>query len=457
MASTPSTPQNDEVPLSTAAKRKMRAHLGFDSNDELMEFLDGPLIDPDFKMFFTNCVEPLRKKAQEDSGSRRRGPTFHAYEALLIADDCGQQQYQDTALTDDDYGEFSEPQWYCWLISRIVSKNSTNRRGLWYKRDDIRIHKKRCVAWSILQFKCYLAMPSRQALENRRRANKGKRKSAAKSGPSQGRDDGDDSEGFGDFVDPDALATLEDDARFVNQVVANGGDINDNDAPDADRIGAVHAMLAKSTNDARMIDQVVNGRARPLTLGALMLFQCKHKVFNPEDRYWRWKYSDSLIENTDQPELIGGFINEVQAQMDDALNAEDQDYHKRLIGIGDDDELPYSVVSEDDTIRWHSNSRLVDNPRYHYDADDYRRSCRTLAISTRAPRFPCMPASLPFKFWQPAGIAWLRKMESESGLRGCLLADVMGLGKTWVIIGFCIKVSPVEASYRCVLISLRLS
>jgi hypothetical protein len=55
-----------------------------------------------------------------------------------------------------------------------------------------------------------------------------------------------------------------------------------------------------------------------------------------------------------------------------------------------------------------------------------------------------MPLNVAFKFWQVVAMAKMTEFYS-AGLRGVLLCDTMGLGKTWEVVGFILAVSSREA------------
>jgi hypothetical protein len=50
-----------------------------------------------------------------------------------------------------------------------------------------------------------------------------------------------------------------------------------------------------------------------------------------------------------------------------------------------------------------------------------------------------MPMNEPFKFWQPPAIAQIKRQMKH--LKGMLLCDMMGLGKTWILVGLFLSVS----------------
>jgi SNF2 family DNA or RNA helicase len=86
------------------------------------------------------------------------------------------------------------------------------------------------------------------------------------------------------------------------------------------------------------------------------------------------------------------------------------------------------------------HSKWLDNIAYQYD--DTAGACKRLNIKNPLkPKIEGMrPASSLFE-WQPPAIAAMLKMKEDPWLDGTLVADDVGLGKTFTTIGFLLKVS----------------
>jgi SNF2 family DNA or RNA helicase len=77
-----------------------------------------------------------------------------------------------------------------------------------------------------------------------------------------------------------------------------------------------------------------------------------------------------------------------------------------------------------------------------YQRENHKEACSKLGIpNTQHPRLRSMIRSLVFKFWQPVAIMQLLEIKAKDYLQGAILADSVGLRKTWECIRFLLKVS----------------
>ena len=91
--------------------------------------------------------------------------------------------------------------------------------------------------------------------------------------------------------------------------------------------------------------------------------------------------------------------------------------------------------------------RQVEQQKQILDNRDYQRenhfeACRVLKINEhRALRMSSMNRTATFKQWQPVAIAAMHQILHHDYLRGVVLGDTVGLGKTWEAVGFLLHVS----------------
>lgn len=96
-----------------------------------------------------------------------------------------------------------------------------------------------------------------------------------------------------------------------------------------------------------------------------------------------------------------------------------------------------SLIQRQERQKWLEN--------LSYQRENHEQACQTLEIpNTALPRIKGVSRSVLLKFWQPVAIAALLQMYQKPCLRGAILADAMGLGKTWETIGFVLRVSRVS-------------
>jgi hypothetical protein len=98
-----------------------------------------------------------------------------------------------------------------------------------------------------------------------------------------------------------------------------------------------------------------------------------------------------------------------------------------------DDGNCFGTITEEEIAASREQERRLDGTDYQRQA--HQAACVLLQIkSPDRPRSPGMPRYMVLFFWQPAGIKALIDFEN-SPLRGGVLADAVGTGKTWESIG----------------------
>lgn len=84
--------------------------------------------------------------------------------------------------------------------------------------------------------------------------------------------------------------------------------------------------------------------------------------------------------------------------------------------------------------------RILDNREYQ--RENHAEACRLLKISeSGALRMRSMNRTATFKQWQPVAIAAMHEILQKDYIRGVVLGDTVGLGKTWEAVGFLLHVS----------------
>lgn len=96
--------------------------------------------------------------------------------------------------------------------------------------------------------------------------------------------------------------------------------------------------------------------------------------------------------------------------------------------------------SAESVSRYNEQQEYFDN--LNYQRENHEEACRNLGIQNpQRPRLPEMRISIHLKFWQPVAANALLEFEDNVHLKGCILADVVGLGKTWITITYLLAVS----------------
>ena len=108
-----------------------------------------------------------------------------------------------------------------------------------------------------------------------------------------------------------------------------------------------------------------------------------------------------------------------------------------------DDEPRLHEIAEEEITKYREEERWIGNK--DLQREDHVGACEELGIrNPNIPRLPGMLLSAKFQFWQPVAVKALKDFE-EGDLRGGILADEVGIGKTWEVIGLEQYVSLVRA------------
>ncbi|KAI9041146.1 uncharacterized protein KD926_007416 [Aspergillus affinis] len=69
--------------------------------------------------------------------------------------------------------------------------------------------------------------------------------------------------------------------------------------------------------------------------------------------------------------------------------------------------------------------------------ENHEEACEALNISNPdVPKYPAIRINTSFRFWQPVAIYAIAQFRENPLLSGCILADMVGLGKTWMVTGY---------------------
>ncbi|KAB8275464.1 P-loop containing nucleoside triphosphate hydrolase protein [Aspergillus minisclerotigenes] len=192
--------------------------------------------------------------------------------------------------------------------------------------------------------------------------------------------------------------------------------------------------------------------------------------FNPQEKYWQFQLIsealkrvemssvDGQIENlgdlsTEQniawePTLdhsVDGLDPSVNSQIDHfdpmkiAATADLEASMAAEIDTSDFESSMLIIPTEESLERFEQHRKILDN--LEYQINNHEEACQILKIANpRAPRMRSMNRSVALKFWQPVAVARLLDIRSNTKVRGAILGDSVGLGKTWVAIAVMLKI-----------------
>ena len=126
--------------------------------------------------------------------------------------------------------------------------------------------------------------------------------------------------------------------------------------------------------------------------------------------------------------------SELESELAGNLNT--QDFKSGLI-----------IPTEASLEQFRRHQKIFDN--LLYQRQNHTAACHTLNIKhPDNPRMRWMNRGALLQFWQPTAIAGLLEIQAKPNLRGAVLGDTVGLGKTWEAVGFILKVRPPWLSWK---------
>ena len=134
-----------------------------------------------------------------------------------------------------------------------------------------------------------------------------------------------------------------------------------------------------------------------------------------------WNTSDSVIDKS----LVGEGKYKQVADLEALISAE-IDTFSYTLGI---------IAPSDESLEgFQLQQRAFDNRMYQRQNHE---ACESLQIANpNAPKLRSMNRSAALKSWQPVAIAAILQMREGSFLKGAILGDRVGLGKTWEALGY---------------------
>ncbi len=174
----------------------------------------------------------------------------------------------------------------------------------------------------------------------------------------------------------------------------------------------------------------------------VMLAEAKDEKVNMRDRFWRWFVLRNVgLEYTSKENFP---LAETRLEGEDVPSAQEclMWYNEVSRAMEGEEQVEPTVteISEEEIKRYRAQEIWLDN--VDFQRQGHAAACAALGIADpQNPRFRCMPRSVTFQFWQVLAIKAMVDFEQDELLRGCILADEVGTGKTWEVLGLIIYVS----------------
>jgi hypothetical protein len=409
-----------EKPQTLRSLPKLAEYCGVKDVEGFKAWLKGPLFQPTFQQLYDEVIVPQQQKANEAGKGRRRTMNAKTIEsAMQLGEAHGSRMFSARRV---DKTDWELPEYYAYCMYNLITDNSQDFKGLFYSQNNIREHTKFCRLWACLQFELYEMAPSRQARrkEAEKKAEAKEAKLAAQETDRKSKKKRKSKDGKASQVVDDEVTEVPGDDTSVAGDQEIDDEMNEEDRLHLERIVGRQQHHQESVNS--FINHVYTGQSSILNE---MLLERKHAEMNLEDRFSQ-DYLLGLLDEafSSKHRLIkGDMINTTEA-----LDVTDEMIRHAIEKTGDSSNLlPVKLATNKDFEAYRANAILQDNIRFQ--PQGHRRACDRLRLDADHPRFDCMPLGKSFQFWQVVAIAQM--MRFSKLLRGCLLCDSMGLGKTW--------------------------
>ena len=399
----------------------MRKDLGFRDQAEMTAWLDGPRFGRFFEEYAKAWIYPEQTKIRQTGGARPRGPNLSTVEERLIA---GERPGQDKYSFSQDTEGWDHTDYLAKLLLDIRRANTKSVQGVFYKKSfsEAEINHR---IWILIKHQEYACAPSRR-----------KQKPTTK--PSA--------------VDPDAPVDTKAPVDLNTPVVPKASVAFIPPSPnDPNYVDLTGSTPPPGEPPALPVDDSVaphllvdEADALPLTNVKKMMTECDATTMDLDYRFWQAALIDKIIKHTSQPDTFWEAIDTAK-RLDLMMDREEAvGWYREVMLNFQQDTIAMDPFTDQSAVEFDRQQQFFDNVAFQ--REDTEDACKLLKIPWHGEndtifRMPGMSLATQLTFWQPVAIKFIIDATLNDNLRGCVLADVMGLGKTWVTIGLLLWVS----------------
>ena len=380
---------------------RLVAYLGMESKQDLTTFIAGPLFAPAFQDLFLAVIGPAQELAQQTNKPRPRGPHLRTVQAAYMAGERhGLRKYSKSRL---DQSGWTAVDHYALFLHRVKDDNLLDREGIFYGKG-LSATEVETRVWLLYQRVSFDHAPARK---------QGSISAGLLDMPSKGRKPSSPSK---DSTTKPSSANAASSSK---------------PAPETTKPTPDPPLTGTDADDEGI--EILDNETR-------MWMECSHDTMDTSDRAWRKKL---MFEAADSQGSLAEFKTAIDSlYADDRLNDKGSVlWARELAQTATRDGLSHAPFTEETAAEFERVQEMFDNRAYQ--RENIEEAARNLNIQNiDMPRMPGMLRNSVFKQWQPVGINAIRAFRSTrpSRLRGCVLADGVGLGKTWITLGYILSV-----------------
>lgn len=490
-------------PKTALSKANLCTLLGIDNQNALQKWFESSVFKAHMEEFLVNCWTP-KQVEKAKGGKARQGPALNAVRnAIRRGEAAGQRKYSARYPNKRDWNDLDH---YARFICVAVEDNREMQGGVFFDKNIdegeaeemmwkslhsyLDIHRKKSSsakstttitprATQKATFPNQLTdrppaannpttnipVPSENDKQSDAPKNRRKRKNRRSTDDISNRDDAQQPASIpvaSENDQPDSpKKRRKRKRRSTRASVSDSGGSNRN----RDTSGGLGQASPAPDSEPQQVEEGKDDQDEPeMSPLDVLKLEAKGKPFNLIHDWHKHQTIRKVLESFDPAKAEMVADNTLTDERLNYLNAESQTWEKTIAAMDkeapDDDaskprntnkrdvptkpivQLP--IATENDLQQHAEQEALFANAEL--EGGDYEEACTFLGIKN--PEKPWMNGMLPgqqLQAWQVIGIKFIFDCIMK-GLRGCVIADIVGLGKTWEVAGYLLAVSKMQES-----------
>ncbi|KAG8528913.1 uncharacterized protein KY384_006602 [Bacidia gigantensis] len=402
----------------------LAVQIGLAGATELSVFFASTRWRPYFTQIAKHVILPSQAAAQRLRQARARGPGLRTVQVRLSqGEKNGKTKYSDPH---SDRNLWDATDWYAWHLYSTRLQNLRSQHGLFFRKNltesdvDARI-------WACTKLCENKLAPAKQRQQQPQQGNR-----YPWNNPNDDMYDSDSDEGSRVLTPRSDYTSLEDaeQARLNDDYILN-------QLPSAFKSG-VNLDLTDQGEDPTAPKSSGEG----LSNIARMVLENESDQMDLSQRFWQCVAIDQILSKYIRSRGMNPLPDRT-GMIAQYANTADAAWLQETLSKLDADHLEFKPWTAATAAEYDRQQLWFD--ALEYQREDLAASCQMLGIpfsnKESLLRMPGMPISEKLEFWQPPAIKAIFDFQSNPVAGGCVIADVVGAGKTWEIIGYLLAVS----------------